>query len=196
MPAKTSIYSIDIYMALLKGMDNEKLAQQILANHESGNLSLIKEEGTRANNEEDSTLPDTEETKVLTELIIGRVIDVIEEHYPQKKYDLGFDRVVNGKNMIWSHVTFPNESTIYHAHYCEDDTKFTDLSCVYYVKTHPNCGKIWFNPMGHNRKMFSVEPEDGMLVIFPSWLPHFTERNLSKQVRICISANFAIKETE
>jgi len=150
MPAKTSIYSVDIYMALLKGMDNEKLAQQILANHESGNLSLIKEEGTRANNEEDSTLPDTEETKVLTELIIGRVIDVIEEH----------------------------------------------LSCVYYVKTHPNCGKIWFNPMGHNRKMFSVEPEDGMLVIFPSWLPHFTERNLSKQVRICISANFSIKETE
>jgi len=195
MPAKTSIYSVDIYVALLKGMDNERIAQQILDNHESGNLSLFQEENDRANNEEDSTLPETEETNLLTELILNRVIEVVEEHYPKKKYNIEFDRVIEGKNMIWSHVTMPNESTIYHNHYLEDDTKFTDLSCVYYVKTSPKCGNIRFNPITHDRKMFTVEPEDGMLIIFPSWLPHFTERNLSKNVRVCISANFIIRES-
>ena len=181
-------------MAILKGMDNEKLAQQILSNHKAGNFSLVKEEATRVNNEEDSSLPDTEEARVLTDLLYDRVCEVIEEHYPKKKYTIGFDPIIEGKSMIWSHVTFPNESTIYHSHYCEEDSKFLDLSCVYYVKTHPNCGKIWFNPITHNRKMFSVEPQDGMVIIFPSWLPHFTGRNLSNQVRICISSNYLIKE--
>lgn len=196
MIQKLSIYSVDIYPTIIQGINNRLVAELILQNHKVGNLSLYKDEEDRANNEEDSTLPESEETKKLTELIYDRVCDIVEEHYPNKRFDIGFENVTDGKNNIWSHVTFPNECTIYHNHHTDNDTSFLNLSAVYYVKTNPKCGKIFFNPQGFTSKLFPVQPQDGMLIIFPSWLYHFTGRNLSDEVRISVAANFFIRESE
>ena len=86
------------------------------------------------------------------------------------------------------------------------------LSGVFYVKTSENCGNIvfqdpaWVAKIMQTRKnhwpacqtKFSVPPEDGMMILFPSWLPHGTEINNSDDDRIIVSFNidFAVYDGE
>ena len=86
------------------------------------------------------------------------------------------------------------------------------LSGVFYVKTSENCGSIvfqdpaWVAKTMQTRKdhwpqiqtKFAVPPEDGMMILFPSWLPHNTEINNSDDDRIIISFNidFALYDGE
>jgi uncharacterized protein (TIGR02466 family) len=78
------------------------------------------------------------------------------------------------------------------------------LSGVFYVKAPKNCGNIVFQDpswvaksMIYNKNAefpkdqtrYDVSPEDGMMIIFPSWLPHSTKKNLSTDSRIIISFN-------
>jgi uncharacterized protein (TIGR02466 family) len=78
------------------------------------------------------------------------------------------------------------------------------LSAVFYAKAEPNCGDIEFRdpafvcktiimrelgkfPAFNTRYIEQVEP--GKMIIFPSWLPHFTYPNESDSDRIIISFN-------
>jgi len=78
------------------------------------------------------------------------------------------------------------------------------LSAVFYAKAEENCGDIEFRdpaficknmimrglgefPSFNTR--FREVPEPGKMVIFPSWLPHFTHPNESDSDRIIISFN-------
>ena len=75
-------------------------------------------------------------------------------------------------------------------------------SAAYYVKTHKDCGNILFtdpkeyalsnepeNTRWRGNVMHSVEPTDGMLLIFPSYLKHETLPNNVDKDRIIISFN-------
>ncbi len=73
------------------------------------------------------------------------------------------------------------------------------LSGVFYLQTPPNSGNLVFvNPAvrsdGHllRDKNFTVQPEPLALIIFPSWLEHYVESNLSDQQRISLSFNLGI----
>lgn len=73
------------------------------------------------------------------------------------------------------------------------------LSGVFYLKTPPNSGNLVFvNPAvrsdGHllRDKNFTVQPEPLALIIFPSWLEHYVESNLSDQRRISLSFNLGV----
>ncbi len=78
------------------------------------------------------------------------------------------------------------------------------LSGVYYVKVEGDCGDLlildprkqaWVlqpefserTPL--NSSVQTISPEDGALIIFPSWLEHGVNRNLSDEDRISISFN-------
>jgi uncharacterized protein (TIGR02466 family) len=77
------------------------------------------------------------------------------------------------------------------------------LSGVYYVKTPNNCGNIQFqNPSMDmmielnvrnynvfNGSQVEIMSQEGMMCIFPSWLPHKVHPNLSNEERISISFN-------
>ena len=79
------------------------------------------------------------------------------------------------------------------------------ISGVYYLKCPPNCGDIVFFDQLYGFKnycknmsflktfiypqKFKLTPEDGMLVLFPSWLIHKTTPNLSEEDRIVFSFN-------
>ena len=71
------------------------------------------------------------------------------------------------------------------------------LSWVYYTKTDPKCGNIVWQSTVHN-KFFSMEeePKVGMLIIFPNWMPHFTKKNISNDIRISISGNAKPEEKD
>jgi uncharacterized protein (TIGR02466 family) len=100
---------------------------------------------------------------------------------------------------IWININRHKDFNIQHIH------PFSKLSGVFYIKTPSNSGNITFvsdfpvenfinlsNVMEHNAynsPSWSFEPEENTLYLFPSWLKHYVNPNLSKQERISISFN-------
>ena len=85
----------------------------------------------------------------------------------------------------------------------------SDLSAAYYVAAHENCGDIVFydprpapvhnhpiskSPNNINATVNSIKPEPGMLVLFPSYLEHSVNPNLSDKKRIVISFNLSLEK--
>lgn len=83
------------------------------------------------------------------------------------------------------------------------------LSGVFYAKVEPNCGEIVFVDPSWVAKTMScpvmqgkypdvptkyvVIPEPGLMLLFPSWLPHKSLANRSQEDRIIVSFNMTIK---
>jgi len=80
----------------------------------------------------------------------------------------------------------------------------SDLSAAYYVQAPLNCGDIVFydprpapvynHPKSKNSNILnatvnSLKPQEGLLVLFPSYLEHSVKPNLSNESRIVISFN-------
>ncbi len=90
----------------------------------------------------------------------------------------------------------------------EHDHPNSILSGVYYVKTPKNSGNLIFknNNNRHlylpddclieyntlNSSSYFLPPQENCLHIFPSWLPHYVEPNLSEEERISFSFNTQI----
>ena len=85
----------------------------------------------------------------------------------------------------------------------------SDLSAAYYVCAEKNCGDISFydprpaivykhpiakKPNILNATINSISPEPGMLVLFPSYLEHSVNPNLSEHKRIVISFNLSLNK--
>ena len=80
-----------------------------------------------------------------------------------------------------------------------------DLSGTVYIKTHKDCGNIFFedprfmyrmNEHGYTdlyNKLTCIRaeyiPEDGKLLFFPGWIKHGVEENLTDEYRISIAFN-------
>jgi uncharacterized protein (TIGR02466 family) len=100
---------------------------------------------------------------------------------------------------IWININRYKDFNISHIH------SFSKLSGVFYVKIPNNSGRLSFindfpienfidpsNIIEYNKytsSVWSFEPEENMLYLFPSWLKHYVNPNLSKQERISISFN-------
>ena len=82
------------------------------------------------------------------------------------------------------------------------------LSGVYYISATENCGDIFFQDPRHAALMgacpvtehapwtvrqISYRPAPGGMLIFPSWLSHGVEPNLSDAPRVSLSFNFRLK---
>jgi uncharacterized protein (TIGR02466 family) len=77
------------------------------------------------------------------------------------------------------------------------------LSLVLYLKTQENCGNIVFKnptlaqhyPCNTALQEFWGEywlpSKKGSMYIFPAYLPHYVEQNLSEEDRISIAINFS-----
>ena len=85
------------------------------------------------------------------------------------------------------------------------------LSGVYYIKTPKECGNIqfihpaqdmmtrdwsnfidrnWYSDYNqYNSELWSLPSEEGRLYVFPSWIKHLVQPNMSDEERISISFN-------
>jgi uncharacterized protein (TIGR02466 family) len=85
----------------------------------------------------------------------------------------------------------------------------SDISAAYYVTAHEGCGDIVFydprparvykqpiskSPNKLNSTVNSIKPEAGMLVLFPSYLDHSVNPNISDKKRIVISFNLSLEK--
>ena len=97
----------------------------------------------------------------------------------------------------WVNINTPGSRNTFHTH------KEDDFSCVYYIQgtdtgdlRFPNPANILgdcskFSPFTRD---FMFAPKDGDLILFPSWLAHEVEPNLSSRERINIAFNFRLKQ--
>ena len=117
--------------------------------------------------------------------------------------EIGWEYITNKVKIIsmWSIINNKNSFNIKHNH------PNSYLSAAYYVKAPKNSGNINFydtkeqkNIRSPKVKKFtdisavvsSLEPEEGDLLLFPSYLYHAVEENLSDNNRIVISFNVDI----
>ena len=116
------------------------------------------------------------------------------------------NNITNGEEVVidnwWFNINHKKVLNTHHSH------PGADYSLVYYVKTHEDCGdlvlkrsddKVLFNrEFVHHYEMenpdCSIKPEDGQLVIFPSWLKHSVDMNAKDKDRISLAVNFVLKK--
>ena len=99
---------------------------------------------------------------------------------------------------MWSIINLKNASNARHIH------PNNYISAAYYIKASKNSGDIVFydprsantirfpnvsNTNKLNSNIFSVQPEEGLLVLFPSYLHHSVNINNSEEERIVLSFN-------
>ena len=159
--------SIQLYTTMvIEGMDNESLAKDVLSKSDC----RISNDPLQSRYE-DTEFPNTENTKDL-------ILKIDSEIY---EMDCNLER-----KSIWSHIIEPQQSTIPHDHEGDDG-----LSFVYYVTYPKQSGNIVFDFYMANKRMhYGIKPMVGMLIIFPTWIPHYTTRNISDEKRISISGNY------
>lgn len=96
----------------------------------------------------------------------------------------------------WSNIESPGDYVRVHMH------PWSVFSGVYYLKCDEDAGDIflvdprpgasalyWPTQEVTERGAINFEPKPGMLLLFPSWLEHYTDPNRSAEERICISFN-------
>lgn len=97
---------------------------------------------------------------------------------------------------VWINLNYPGSSNLRHVH------PVTAFSGTIYISVNERSGRIVFfgdSPIIHytfkNKgcELFYDEvyytPKNGMIVMFPAWVPHAVERNESDDTRISISFN-------
>ena len=88
----------------------------------------------------------------------------------------------------WTHLVEPEQSTMFHTH---QDPGPAGLSFVYWANFPKNSGDfVAIVQVDTFRHFHKVKPNEGDLIIFPTYIPHTTSRNLSKERRISISGNY------
>lgn len=156
-----------------KTTDPGAVASNVLGWHSRGNLF------------------DLGEVQVFKQLVDGAIADVAQA--------LGYGQVRITPANCWANVSPKFASNKIHDH------ANCLLSGVYYLQTPKNCGNLMFYDPRSARTFYkplvkeftpftadaiAYEPQAGLLLIFPSWLNHGVEPNLSEIDRVSISFNY------
>ena len=179
-----NLYSLNIFKSKIEGLNNKRLAE--LALEEAEILEKRKDDNPSATGFEDSPMdPAAPEVRQLRHTIKN----IIDEHIDT--------RLTEGE--IWGHVLRTGESTQIHSHRSKQDWDLLNTSWVYYpqIPEGENLGgRIVFQTQvgAHRTLNRDFDPQVGDFIIFPSWLPHFTTRNVSPEIRISISGNYRVSE--
>ena len=134
------------------------------------------------------------ETTKLIKYIVGKAQECISDYGVKPELKVGVDN-------YWININNKNGYNTAHVH----DSL---LSCVVYIKIPTNSGDIIFNNnplMSYildnacdNTKKTNIsqvrhKAQEGKVIIFPSYVQHYVEPNLTDEDRISISFNFKLK---
>ena len=136
--------------------------------------------------------------------LVKELFKMQQEIYEAEGYHPNTEPVCDN---MWANVNYKYSSNRNHVH------PGAQWSGVYYIKTPPKCGHIWFtDPCGerhldlpimadkkqkptHYWREVHYEPIEGRIIMFPGWLTHEVAQNLSdlkgeKGWRVSVSFNF------
>lgn len=124
--------------------------------------------------------------EVLQQNIKQYIKFVVPDYVTNRNYDFRIDS---------SWLTLNHRNHYSHAHHHGD----SDISGVYYVKTNGEDGELVFeNPnrlvstsylLNTWQESMHHKPEVGKLILFPGWMVHRVEKNLTDNERISFSFN-------
>ena len=121
--------------------------------------------------------------KPLLHFAIDTAINIYsEELKPHETLMIPHDLLGYEKNEFWFNAAKPGESTEIHNH---NGKAF--LSGVFYLQAPKSSGNIHFILRDGNE--YTIEPEEGKLILFPAELDHFVPKNFSNDIRISIAFN-------
>ena len=135
---------------------------------------------------------------------VKKFFQLIQKYIGKAVEDSGWNNPSNNFSVTsaWSIINFKRSSNSRHIH------SNNYISAAYYVKAPKNCGDIvFYDPRSArlirkpktntgnflNAEIINIKPQDGLLVLFPSYLHHSVEENLSDDERIVISFNLDTK---
>ena len=115
----------------------------------------------------------------LIDLTLDACKFISEGYYEQNDLEL---KVIN----FWAMMYEDTEWTKRHSHFP------SDFACCYYVDVEPGCAPVIFESVqkdgvNDNNQPLTIQPENGMLLIWPAMLHH--EVPPTKGRRMCISMN-------
>ena len=155
--------------SLLDEVDNRQIKNDVL---QERNTKMNF--NTQSSSVEDSILPKTPAVTHLLEKV-DRVVKSINKY------------LINGDE-AWTHLVEPGQSTMFHTH---QDPGPPGLSFVYWVNFPEKSGNfVGILQVDKYRHFHDVIPKAGDLIVFPTYLPHMTTRNLSNETRISVSGNY------
>ncbi len=162
-----------LVVPLGRDLDNDEITRAVVAREEDRRCEEVGD--TKS---EDSLLP--EDNAQVSELL-ARIDGFVRTLNPH------FEPFAEAER--WGHILNPGQNTDWHTHIRAD---WPDgLSWVYYSNYPENSGELVFvMDAVARRNMHEINPEVGNLVIFPSYAPHYTRRNMSGEKRVSISGNY------
>jgi uncharacterized protein (TIGR02466 family) len=191
---RTFIFPSEIYETKLD-VNNKELAQHILLLEKETDSTNLSNVGGWQSDDEFIKSEQAEEVK---EAIALAVVDICNSLPYKKSVKVIMD---NG----WANVNRFKDCNNPHEHpHCI-------WSCVYYVQADDDSGNITFLDPKVKRTMYNDEiylenltnpastftyqcvPQTGKLIVFPSYLTHRVEPNLTVNPRISISCNFYLE---
>ncbi len=141
----------------------------------------------------------------LDDLVFSQLKQAIVDKTTQLNVMLGFEDLPIVLGTSWININGLNHFNAPHCH------PLSFYSAVYYVKSELGMGELVFrNPFNFydnilamnppkqctffNSLDWMVQPKSGDLVIFPSWLLHYVNPNLTNEDRISIAINLTIED--
>ena len=188
-PTPVWTLQVDNYKILNEGMYNYIKKAQI---EDQKGITKSNIKGWHSKN---FNLKDTEPKK-----FISAILPSIEK----VMIDMNWDRVKQSVkiNNMWSIINIGGAANLRHQH------GNSTISGAYYVRAPKESGDIVFYdprpapvysypnadaPNSLNAQVNSISPKEGALVLFPSFLDHSVNENLSNEERIVISFNIKIQ---
>ncbi len=133
--------------------------------------------------------------------LMNEILDLLDSaidfYDSQDKIFFNRNRLDLVKVDYWANVNEPNSRNAIHSH------KPAQFSAVYYLQA-TNTGMIRFinpanimaecNPGSPYTADIAIQPLDGDLILWPSWMPHEVETNLSNIQRINLAFDLIVKQ--
>ena len=117
------------------------------------------------------------------------------QHYVEQDQKLKMYMTEQTQQMhlsIWTNVNEPGSTNVLHSH------KTANFACTYNLQTEGTGNLVFKNPANllsdcdlktPFTRNYKIEPKDGDLLVWPSWVPHEVEINNSDKQRINIAIN-------
>ena len=191
-----SLFPVEVFKTHIDDIDNKKLSNIVYEkekNEPSGQKTNIGGWQSLGNLIEDKRF-----IKVLE-----NVDKAFQTVYEKNNY---IDEIKVAVESMWINVNRPKDYNKSHIH------PEVHWAFVYYIKVQEKSGDLVFEDPRIRRTMqtqaifkkdyynlssaaiISLTPQVGDLIIFPSYLEHFVEPNLSKEPRISISGNIILHQ--
>ena len=131
-------------------------------------------------------------------------VSFVISYVEQVMLDMNWDKIKQSVkiNNMWAIVNTGGSANFRHQH------GNSTISGAYYVRAPESCGDIIFydprpapvyshpnatSPNSLNAQVNGISPREGALVLFPSYLDHSVNENLSNDERIVISFNIIVQ---